>query len=162
MHPRVFWPFPLRGLRRTKLKPSTGFVCSTHMKEPKHGSPAPPRCKPSHLWRRLILSHLPPHRTSKERSRGQSHSPSSASTSYGPWQRKPCCLSEVALLPLWIMTARETPAALSMGAEVSLSNNSKILAQVPFAEDKIHGKFLFAWVKPQGAPQIIFKELQKF
>lgn len=52
--------------------------------------------------------------------------PSSASTSYGPWQRKPCCLSKVAVLPLWIMTARETTAALSTGAE-SLSNNSSLL-----------------------------------
>lgn len=44
--------------------------------------------------------------------------PSSASTSYG--------LSKVALLPLWIMTARETTAALSTGAE-SLSNHSSLL-----------------------------------
>lgn len=130
IHPTVSWPFSLRGFRRTKSKPAMGFVCSTQMKDPGHRSPALHRSKPSHMWRRFILAHLPLKTGTAGREAEDTAMvlPSSASTSYGPWQRKPCCLSKVALLPAWIMTARETPAELAAGAEVSLSSNPKCSA----------------------------------
>lgn len=73
IHPTVPWPFPPRSLRKTKLKGGMGFSCDTHMKKPGHGSPAPPRSRPFHMWRRFFLAHLCPHWESRERSWGHSH-----------------------------------------------------------------------------------------
>lgn len=43
------------------------------MKEPGHRSPAPPRSKPSHVWRRFVPAFFHPHWDSWERSQGHSH-----------------------------------------------------------------------------------------